>query len=266
MKPAQNKRAVIVGFFILLGIVIFIAGVLMLGGQRNTFEHTFLVRAVFDNVEGLQAGNNVWYSGVKIGTVKKVGLYSNAQVEVVLNIEKRVQTFIHTDAKAKISSDGLIGNRIVLLYGGTQNAPVVTSGDQLTVERSLSTSDVTSTLQENNMNLLAITADLKVISKRMADGQGTIGKLLSDETLLQHLEATIATLQTASTNTKVLTANLARFTTQLQEKGSLVNDLVTDTIVFSRLRSTAVQIQEVSNTANEVVTDLKTASSHLNDK
>ena len=193
-------------------------------------------------------------------------MYNNAQVEVVLNIEKRSQSFIHTDAKAKISSDGLIGNRIVMLLGGTQAAPVVQSGDVLAAEKALNTSDVTNTLQDNNKNLLAITGNLKIISERIAAGQGTVGKLLTDESLLQHLQATINTLQLASQNTKELTANLAHYTSRLQEKGTFTNDLLTDTIIFSRLRATVVQVQEITATANEAVTNLKTATGHLNDK
>ena len=71
MKQSNTKRAVIVGIFIFLGLAILIAGVLTLGGQQNTFQKKITVRAVFDDVGGLLTGNNVWFSGVKIGTVKK---------------------------------------------------------------------------------------------------------------------------------------------------------------------------------------------------
>ena len=111
MKPS-NRRAIIVGIFIFLGLAIFIVAVLTLGSQHKTFEKAISIKAIFDNVNGLQKGNNIWYSGVKVGTIKRVALAANSLVEVTMNIEKSSSKFIHKNATAKISSDGLIGNRI----------------------------------------------------------------------------------------------------------------------------------------------------------
>jgi len=115
MKPIQGKRAVIVGIFILVGVAIFMGALITLGKQKKTFTKGILVKAVFDNVNGLQVGNNIWYSGVKVGTVKKMELTNNAKVIVDMTIDKKSRDFIHEDAKAKIGSDGLIGNKIVVL-------------------------------------------------------------------------------------------------------------------------------------------------------
>jgi phospholipid/cholesterol/gamma-HCH transport system substrate-binding protein len=59
MKPVQKKRAVVVGIFILLGILLLIAGLFMVGGKRNSFEKTIRLNVIFDNVNGLQKGNNI---------------------------------------------------------------------------------------------------------------------------------------------------------------------------------------------------------------
>ena len=60
MKPNNNRKAVIVGIFIFIGLAIFIVAVLTLGTQKKTFENTISVKAIFDNVNGLQKGNNIW--------------------------------------------------------------------------------------------------------------------------------------------------------------------------------------------------------------
>ena len=142
MKANNNKRAVTVGIFIVLGLAIFIAGILTLGGQKKTFEKKVQVKAVFDDVGGLMEGNNVWFSGVKVGTIKKMSFAGNSQVEVVMSIEKNAQEFIKKDAKAKISSEGFIGNKIVVLYGGTVQAGPIADDDLLAVEKGLSTDDI----------------------------------------------------------------------------------------------------------------------------
>ena len=54
MKPANTKRAVTVGIFIFLGLAILVAGVLTLGGQQKTFEKKIKVKAIFEDVGGLQ--------------------------------------------------------------------------------------------------------------------------------------------------------------------------------------------------------------------
>jgi len=263
MKSSSYTRAVIVGIFIFIGIAIFILAVLTLGGQHKTFEKSIIVKAMFDDVNGLQKGNNVWFSGVKVGTIKKVILSGNERVEVDINIEEKSHQFIPKDSKAKISTDGLIGNKIIVIYGGSLQAPKVANGDVLTVEKLRSTEEMLNTLGKNNENLLQITNDFKLVSKRIADGNGTLGKLLTDETLVNELNATTATLHKVTQNIEALTANAANYTARLNAKGTLANDLVSDTVIFSSLRSTVTQLQKVSVTSDSVINNLKDASNNF---
>jgi phospholipid/cholesterol/gamma-HCH transport system substrate-binding protein len=263
MSTTSRKRAVTVGIFTLLGLIIFIAGILLLGGQQRTFQKKMKVKALFDNVGGLQEGNNVWFSGVKVGTVDKIKFISNSQVEVTMNIEQQIQKYIRRNAKARISSEGFIGNKIVEIFGGTMNRPIIENEGVLGVERALSTDEIMATLQQNNLNLLAITNNFKDISKRLSAGEGSVGKLLNDQTLANSLESTAISLKLASSNAQRFATNMSEFSSRLQTKGSLANDLVTDTVVFSRLRATAQQMEEVSNQATNIANDLKNASSNL---
>jgi phospholipid/cholesterol/gamma-HCH transport system substrate-binding protein len=222
------------------------------------------VKAIFDDVGGLQTGNNVWFSGVKIGTVKKMTFNSSSQVEVIMNIEKKAQQYVRKNAKAKISSEGFIGNKLVVIYGGSMQAQPVEEEDVLGVEKGLSTDEMMATFQENNKNLLDITSNFKLISKRVADGEGTVGQLLKDETLMNNLQATVVGLKQASANAQRLTNNISDYAAKLQTKGSLTNDLLTDTVIFSRLRSTVAQLQQVSRTANDITDNFKEVSGRLN--
>jgi phospholipid/cholesterol/gamma-HCH transport system substrate-binding protein len=265
MKAAQYKRAIIVGIFIFLSIAILMAGVLVIGNKRRTFAKTITVKSIFDNVNGLQDGNNIWYSEVRVGIVKKIELINNAQVAVEMKIDKNSRDFIHKDAKAKIGSDGLIGNKIIIIYGGTPGIAAINDGDMLQVEKPLNSEDVMNTLQENNKNLLSITTDLKVVSRKLAEGQGTIGSLLTDETLANQLQATVATLQRGSANMQMFASNLADYTSKLQSKGALENVLIKDNVFFNRLRSSALQIQQASNSAKEFTKNLEDVSYNLKD-
>src|SRR5882757_8238268 len=114
----KNNRPVVVGIFVLLGLAILVVTIFTLGGDKKTFVKTFTIHAVFDDVNGLIKGSNVWFSGVKVGTVKSINFSGNSRVEIAMNIEKDVQSHIRKNAMAKIGSDGFIGNKIVIIYGG----------------------------------------------------------------------------------------------------------------------------------------------------
>jgi len=260
----KNKRGVIVGIFIFLALAIFIAGVLTLGGQQSLLKSSTAVRAVFDDVGGLQAGNNVWFAGVKVGTIRKIAFDSNGKVVVFMNIEDNNKPFIKKDVKAKVGSDGLIGNKIIVLTGGTPSAGIIEENDVVGIEKALDMDEMLATLQENNKNLLSITGDIKTVSGRLAAGEGSIGKLLKDETLANQLESAMASIRRSASNAEDLTQGVASYAAQLHTKGSLAQDLVSDTVVFNRLRSVARQIDDVSASVNAVVADLKQTSQGLN--
>src|ERR1700761_811963 len=154
MKESPNKRAIIVGVFVLLGIIFLVSGILTIGNLHQTFSTKLQVTTVFDDVNGLQKGNNIWFSGVKIGTVKKIEFFGKSQVKVIMNIDASAKKYIRKDAKVKISSDGFIGNKILVIYGGSFKADEVAQNDTLGVEKTFSTEDIMNTLQENNKNLL----------------------------------------------------------------------------------------------------------------
>src|SRR3954471_3556394 len=189
MNDSPNKRAVIVGIFVLAGLIFLTIGILAIGNLHETFKKKMEVIALFDDVSGLQTGNNIWFSGVKIGTVSTLQFYSQRKVKVMMKVEDKAQQYIHKDALVKISTDGLIGNKILIIYGGTSRTPQVEEGDTLSVEKTFTSEDMINTFQDNNKNILAITNDFKIISKKLSQGEGTVGKLLTEDGIYTHLDA-----------------------------------------------------------------------------
>jgi len=264
MQTRTKTRTVVVGIFIFVGLVIFCLAVLVLGGQKKAFMPSVQVRAMFQDVGGLAKGNNVWYSGVKVGSIKKLTFLDPHKIEVLINIDRNYVAFIHKDVKAKVSSDGLIGNKIIALSGGTPQAPVIEDGDEVQAETSISSDELMNTLQVNNKNLVDITGNLKEITNTIAAGKGNIGKLLKDTTVYDRLERTLASLQQTSANAQRLTTNLSAYSARLQTKGVLANELVSDTMVFSRLRSTVASMDQAAQSANETVKNLQSMSTNVN--
>jgi len=251
-----------VGVFIIVGLVFLLAGILTIGNLHETFVRKIKVTVLFDDVNGLQPGNNIWFSGVKIGTVSKLKFIGKSQVRVIMKIDEKAVPYIRKDAKVKIGSDGLIGNKILVIYGGTELAQEVQEGDTLGIEKTFSTEDMMNTFQENNKNFLVISNNLKAVSIKLANGEGSIGKLLNDEALYKTILATTLSLQKASTDAQVMTASLSSFTSKLNQKGTLANQLVTDTVIYNSVKRSVAQIQHIADSANVLVSNLKQASNN----
>ncbi|MCS3798075.1 MlaD family protein [Niastella sp. OAS944] len=263
MSTEKNKRTVIVGLFVTIGLLILLVGVFTLGGQKKTFAPSIKVQAVFDNVNGLQKGDNVWFSGVKVGIVKSVEFNGNSQIRVTMHIERKAQEFIRKDAKAKVGAEGFIGNKLVVIYGGTEPAGAIEGGEHLMVEKTLSTDDMMATLQKNNENLVAITTDFKTVSNRLVNGEGTAGALLTDATLYKSLASTASNLQLAARNSQLLSSRIAEYTAQLEKPGSLANGLVHDTVIMTNLQSAVRQINDAANATRSFTANLRSVSDQL---
>src|SRR6185312_3678020 len=123
MAATENRRAIIVGIFLSLGLVIFIIGIFTLGGEQKSFAKNIKISAVFEDVAGLKKGNDVWFSGVKVGTITNIRFVGTSQVDVSMKVDQNVQQFIHRNAGVRISSDGFIGNKLIVIDAGNPQAP-----------------------------------------------------------------------------------------------------------------------------------------------
>ena len=264
MKNSPNKRGVVVGLFIFVGLLLLVTCVLIIGNLHETFKKKTEIVTLFDDVSGLQVGNNIWFSGVKIGTVSSLKFYADRKVKVMMKVEDKAVPYIHQDAFVKLSTDGLIGNKILVIYGGTSKRPQISEGDTLRVEKAFSSDEMINTLQANNKNLLEITNDFKIISHKIASGEGTVGKLIGDNSLYSHLDSATLSLQNASIQAKQLITSLTIFSKGLNKKGTLANELTTDTVVFKSIKASVLHLQQMSDNANVFITNLKEASTNPN--
>jgi phospholipid/cholesterol/gamma-HCH transport system substrate-binding protein len=273
MNTLKNNRPVVVGIFILLGLAILLVAIFTLGGQKNTFVKSFTINAIFDDVSGLMKGGNVWFSGVKIGMVKSISFHGNSQVVVTMSIENEAQPHIFKDAMAKISTDGLIGNKIVVIYGGEPTMPHVETNDFLNTATALSTDDMLVTLQASNKNILEISNDFKSISKKIDSGKGTLATLINDPTVADKLNSAIENLEVVSSNfkavsltSKTVLSNLQSFSGKLNEPGNSISDLAADTIMYDNVKGTLLQLEKSAEAVAKLTANLQAVSERLNQK
>ncbi|MFD2743580.1 MULTISPECIES: MlaD family protein [Sphingobacterium] len=265
-NTTDTKRSLVVGLFVFIGLIILVAGILVLGTQQNRFSKNIEVTTNFHDVKGLKVGNNVWFSGVKVGIVKQIAFESVENVRVVMHIEEKSSQYIRKDVQASLGSDGLIGNAIISLEGGTASAPAIVDGDQISSKATGGVEAMLHTLQINNENLLEITKNFAQLSANLVEGKGTVGALLADESIASSLNASLISMQSAMGNVDRSMKNVVALTTKLNSEQGLIHDLTTDTAVFASLRASASQLQGVTQTASALMVNLDEVSKRLNDK
>jgi phospholipid/cholesterol/gamma-HCH transport system substrate-binding protein len=205
----------------------------------------------------------VWFSGVKVRTISDVHFTGPSQVNVRMSVDEASQQYIHRNAGVKISSDGLIGNKIIVIDGGSPQAPVVQDGDVLQVEKIASTDDMLKTLQQNNENLLAITKDFKELSHKILQGKGVVGSLLADSTMGVQLRSAMKNLQATTESASRMAVQLDNFSKKINTKGGLADKMLTDTVTFNKIQATVAQLQKTVSSASELTSNLNTASKKL---
>lgn len=266
MNATENKRSLIVGLFALIGLVILVVGILVLGTQQNKFSKNLVVKTYFHDVKGLKVGNNVWFSGVKVGIIKEIAFESVENVRVVMSIQEKDSQFIRKDVVATLGSDGLIGNAIISLVGGTAQNPQIEDGDVIKSGPSGGMDQMMGLLQENGANLTIITQNFAKLAQQIVEGKGTIGALMTDDAIATNLKSSVISLNQVMTDANKAVNNLVGLTEKLNSKQGLIHDLTTDTEVFSSLRESAAQLQGVTQTANALMENLNKTSERLNDK
>ena len=86
MSRKKTQNIVRLGLFVTIGAVLFILAVYLIGSNQNLFGKTFRISSTFGNVNGLQPGNNVRYSGINVGTVENISNRALERVRVEVHL------------------------------------------------------------------------------------------------------------------------------------------------------------------------------------
>ncbi|HEY9009231.1 MlaD family protein [Ohtaekwangia sp.] len=263
MKTREIGQDIKLGAFVLAGLAIFIATVFFIGAENSIFSRTFTVVSIFKNVEGLKEGDNVWLSGVKIGTVKDVRIVSEGKVIVELLLKERQNEFIAKNATAYIGSDGLVGNKIVVVRPGDA-AHHIEDYDTINAASPTDTQDLINIAKDVGQNTRSLTNDLQVISKKVKDGEGVVGELLNDGAFAQDLRQTVSSLRTAGANMNRATAELNVLVAEIQHGDGVFNKLIYDTTLAGTFNTAIVNVKQVSSHASKIATDLQEVAAKIN--
>ncbi len=192
-KSAGNQ--IKVGVFVALSIALLIAGIYLVGQRRHMFSTTFRISGMFSDIDGLQVGSNVRFAGINIGIVEGITLVTDTTVQVDMEIEENTRKFIKQNAIAVISSDGLVGDKIVSVSAGTPGQPIVKDNDFISTQQNVRMDDILKDMKTATANTVLITDDLAYVLESVANGNGMVGKLFFDSTFAEIIEAAMVNLK-----------------------------------------------------------------------
>jgi len=280
MKNTLETR---LGIFFALALVVAVV-ILELIGAADFFRTGYQINAVFKNAQELKKGDLVKMAGVEIGRVEAIDLVEQ-RAKVTMKVKGKFE--IKTDAKAAIKFTGLMGQNFVSIEGGTSAAPPALAGATLdTIEqpdlsaimtkldsvasgvqdltKSFSPEKlsgllgpITDFMKQNSNNLSTILYNTRLVSDQIAQGKGTVGKLINDDTLYNSALATVTSLQLASGEAKTLITDAHAAIGQARDvidqinagKGTL-GMLAKDPALYKEATATMTQAREILEKIN----------------
>jgi phospholipid/cholesterol/gamma-HCH transport system substrate-binding protein len=265
MKTSTTKQDIKLGLFVFIGICLFLAAVFVIGKDNNMFSKKMYAYVVFKNVEGLKVGDNVWLSGVKIGIVKDVKIVSTGKVIIRVQIKDEHSSFIKSDAVATIGSDGLVGNKILVINPGV--APYsLQSNDTISSILQTDTQALFDIAKDVGTNARSITDDLSKIIKGVQEGNGIIGELMQNGAFAVELRQVATNLKSSSSQTLAVTKELNAFMHELNNSDGLLKKLASDTMYAQAVDKTLSALQESAHQVETATVGLNHFVDKVNDK
>jgi len=173
------------GVFIFIGSTLLVIGIFLLGNKEALFRPTFTVKAYFSNIEGLRNGAPVRLGGIDVGSVKDIEIVKDTTGRVVVSMRliNEIQRFIRKDTRASIETEGLVGNKVVILEIGSSTADLIEEGGTIQSKDPVGFAAVIQETQGIMGYTKEMTKNMAEIVEKINKGQGTIGKILTDEKL-----------------------------------------------------------------------------------
>jgi phospholipid/cholesterol/gamma-HCH transport system substrate-binding protein len=267
MKNSLETR---LGIFVVFVVIAAVVIAETLNGWQF-FHKGVHVSALFDTAQDLKTGDDVKMAGVQIGHVEKIAIDNNkVRVTMMLNADSPVKT----DSTATIKFTGLMGQNFVSVSFGSDSSPAAIDGTLLATEEQpdlnaimakldKATSGIdnltksftpdtinnilgplTDLIKENRGNLSATITNIQNITGQIASGQGTVGKLIYDQTLYNSAMSTVSNLQTAVASAQTMISSVTN------GQGTL-GKLVTDDTLYNATTASMTNLDQILTKVNQ---------------
>jgi len=265
------SRQARLGLIVLGGVVAFMLALFVLANRTFLLSDTYRVSAEFSDVGGLLPGAPVQYQGIAVGRVEVIELpdVPGDPISVGMAIKEDARGLVRQDSRAIIQTQGLVGNMMVQLTGGSTTEPIVAEGGTITGVDPFNVSEVTDRLFESVARFDSVTVSLAGIMGDVRSGEGTLGAFLYDDRLY---EETVLTAQETRTALRGLTAEANALVSIASDASEGIDEIIakvnTGDGTLSRLINDDAVYEEMLQAAtafSEAADDVETVTDRAED-
>ncbi|MCK9402703.1 MAG: MlaD family protein [Chitinophagaceae bacterium] len=239
------------GIFVSAGLLFLVVLLYMIGKNMSLFGDTYVLKARFENAQGLVVGNNVRYSGIQSGTVKEIKIMNDTTIEVTLLVEKKMMAIIRKNAVVSIGTEGLVGNKVVNIIPRRKQAPLAEEGDILFAKRSVDADEMLQTLSQTNNDVAVIAADLKITIQRI-NTSNALWNLLNDKSIPENFRVSVANILAATGNAGKLVNNLNDIVMDIKNGKGSAGAILRDSSFAKNLNEAILKIKSVGDNVDSL--------------
>ena len=260
----STKNNIRLGFFVTVAIALFTAGIYYIGNRQNMFGKKYMISTHFNNVGGLQVGNNVRYAGINVGSVSDIAFVNDSTLRVDMQLDEKVRNIIKKDATASIGSDGLVGNMIVNISPGSGNLPSAEHGDVISSFSRVDADDILKTLGNTNESIAILALNLLEITEKMNEGNGTLPLLIRDSIMGANVTRSLYNLRMTTEQVRLVSEQLKQSVDLIMEGEGMLGYLLTDTTLAGQMEGFVSRFDSMMFAHTEpLLTDLQKSGEDL---
>ncbi|MDE3182326.1 MAG: MCE family protein [Bacteroidota bacterium] len=251
-KVVSNVK---LGVFVLAGLLFLVILLYMIGKNRNLFGSNYVLKARFENIQGLVTGNNVRFSGIQAGTVKRIDIINDTLIEVTMVIDKKMSKIIHKNAVASISTEGLVGNKVVNISPSKIPDALAKDDDILPVKKAVNTDEIMETLYNTNSDVAIIAAGLRTTVERI-NKSSALWNLLNDESIPENIRISFASIRSTTGKAVKIADDLDKIILGVKNGEGSLGAILKDTSLVKNLNDAILTINKVGNEADSVTVEI----------
>jgi phospholipid/cholesterol/gamma-HCH transport system substrate-binding protein len=220
----------------------------MIGKNSNMFGSNYILKARFENVQGLKAGNNIRYAGIDVGTVKSVYIINDTVMEVKMIIDKKAKKIIKKNSLVYIGTDGLVGNKVVNIFSVKTDAPFAEENDILPSKKPIDTDEMMRTLNKTNNQVSKIAENFSITINKLNESKG-LWKLLNDNTIANNISEASFQVNKSSYKINEIANQIDDIAHELKNGNGTISKLIYDKNLADSL---TIAVNNFKDAANEI--------------
>jgi phospholipid/cholesterol/gamma-HCH transport system substrate-binding protein len=243
------------------GLLLFTAGLFLIGNRRMLFTETFQVYAEFSEIAALDNGAKVRVAGMDAGEVENIRVPSGPQgrFRVRMRVREDLHPLIRLDSVATIQNDGLVGNKFVQIESGTEESPVTPDAGTI---KSREPFDIADLMQKMSDTIDSVNTMLVDVKANLDTALSSVSDVASEaQTLMNEVSGDVRTILAS---TDKMTADLSAIVTGIRDGRGTIGKLVNDDAIYASVKTmmsdaerAVTNVREATEQAKGAIADLR---------